>query len=76
MVFHNRVVLVRADDKIYLLDNCLLHRLCIFTLQFPKLEQKLFKFERYEVFESNYDKNPSEGRTVVTPHAVAMLGTA
>ena len=64
------------DDKVDFRVICLFHPLWNFALQFLKLEQMLFKFERYEVFESNYDKNPSEGRTVVTPRAVAMLGAA
>ena len=46
-------------DKVDLLETFLLYIISIFALQFLKIAQILFKFERYEVFESNYDKNPS-----------------
>ena len=62
--------------RLCFLNNDLFYLCCIFTLQFLKLAQILLKFERYELSGSIYDKHPSEGRTVVTSHAVAMLGIA
>jgi hypothetical protein len=39
------------------------------------LAQVLLKYERNEVFDSIYDKDPNEGRTAVTSHAVAVFRT-
>ena len=61
------------DDKVDVRVTCLLFLLYIFALQFLKLAQISLKFERNELYCSSYDKNQSEGSTVVTPHAVAVL---